>query len=372
MPPPAFVLEIEKLKTNLSLIQSVARAAEVDIILALKAYSFWPTFPLIKQYLAGATASSLHEALLIKRHMGLKPHVYSPAYLPHQMEEIAKLAGHLTMNSLGELERHRSIWEKADCSVGLRINPEYSPVTTDLYNPASPYGRLGETLPNLPSLPPDGLEGLHAHVLCESSAAHTQELIQRLIQQFGHYLSRLQWLNLGGGHLMTKEGYDLDLLINALRSLQKKFPHLHIILEPGSAIAWQAGYLRSTVLDVIENYGRRTAILDISFTCHLPDTLEMPYRPNVRTASSTEIEPAYAYQLGGVSCLAGDYLSEYWFPQPLLPGDEVIFEDMLHYTTVKTTTFNGVHHPDLCLQYADGSVETVRQFGYEDFVRKLG
>ncbi len=372
LPSPAFVLEEAKLIANLELIRSVAAAADVKIILALKAYSFWPTFPLIRQYLHGATASSLHEALLIHKHMGVKPHVYSPAYFPEQLADIADLAGHLTMNSLGELERHRAIWEKAACSVGLRVNPEYSPVETDLYNPASPYGRLGETLPNLPIEVPAGLEGLHAHVLCESSAEHTAELIQQLERKFAHYLRKMKWLNLGGGHLMTKAGYDTGRLIEALRGLRSRYPHLEVILEPGSAIGWQTGYLRSRVLDIVSNYGRRTALLDVSFTCHMPDTLEMPYRPQVSGASNDPSTEGYLYQLGGVSCLAGDYLSEYSFPQPLRVGDEIIFEDMLHYTTVKTTTFNGVHHPDLCIQAADGSIRTVRSFSYEDFERKLG
>ncbi len=372
IPSPAFVLEEEKLKANLALISQVAEAADVKIILALKAYSFWPTFPLIGSYLGGATASSLNEALLIHKYMGVRPHVYSPAYFPAQMKAIADLAGHLTMNSLGELERHRPIWEQADCSVGLRINPEYSPVETALYNPASPYGRLGETLPNLPIDVPAGLEGLHAHVLCESSAEHTEMLIQRIEAQFGHYLRKIKWLNLGGGHLMTKEGYDIDRLVASLKGLRQRYPRLEVILEPGSAIGWQTGYLRSTVLDIVQNYGKRTALLDISFTCHMPDTLEMPYRPQVRNASSEPETHGYRYQLGGVSCLAGDYLSEYSFPQPLLVGDAVIFEDMLHYTTVKTTTFNGVHHPDLCIQHQDGSISVARSFTYEDFERKLG
>lgn len=369
---PAFILEEAKLRNNLSLVQRVAEQAGVDIILALKAYAFWPTFPLIASFLPGATASSLDEATLIQKHMGYRPHVYAPAYFPEEFEAIANMASHLTMNSLGELERYRASWESADCSVGLRVNPEYSPVTTDLYNPASPYGRLGETLPNLPSRPPNGLEGLHVHVLCESEAVHTATLLKRIESQFGHYLPTLKWLNIGGGHLMTKADYELDILIDALLAFRKRHPHLQLILEPGSAIAWQAGYLRARVLDIITNYGKRTAILDVSFTCHMPDTLEMPYRPTVRGASSKPSEHTYLYNLGGVSCLAGDYLADYYFTQPLRVGDEIIFEDMFHYTTVKTTTFNGVHHPALCIKRLDGSIDVVRKFGYADFEQKLG
>jgi carboxynorspermidine decarboxylase len=372
MTSPAFVLEEQKLIRNLELMQSVAKEADVTIIQALKAYAFWPSFPLLAKYLGGATASSLNEAILIEKHFGVAPHVYSPAYLPEQFDAIAAIAGHLTFNSLGELERFRDRWEAANLSVGLRVNPEYSPVETDLYNPASPYGRLGETLPNLPSRPPEGLEGLHVHVLCESSAAATATLIDKVTANFGHYLKHLKWLNLGGGHLMTKEGYERDQLIAALKKLRQKYPNLEVIMEPGSAAPWNTGYLVSRVLDVIENYGRRTAILDVSFTCHMPDTLEMPYRPVVRGASAEPTETGYAYQLGGVSCLAGDFLDNYYFPQPLLPGDQLIFEDMLHYTTVKTTTFNGVHHPSLCVEKADGKIEVVRSFGYEDYESGLG
>lgn len=372
MPSPAFVLEEEKLIANLEVMRSVADRAGVTIIQALKAYAFWPTFPLMAGYLDGATASSLHEARLIHKHWGKKPHVYAPAYLPEQFPEILALADHLTFNSLTELERYRADWSAAGASVGLRVNPEYSPVETDLYNPADPHGRLGETLPNLSVKPPAGLSGLHVHVLCESSAAATATLIERLRTKFGHWLRQLRWLNLGGGHLMTRAGYDRDTLVDALRGLRRDFPDLALILEPGSAAAWQAGYLRGRVLDVVNNYGHRTAMLDVSFTCHMPDTLEMPYRPTVRNASATQTEGGYAYRLGGVSCLAGDYLAEYWFPQPLRAGDEIVFEDMLHYTAVKTTTFNGVQHPALCIQRTDGLLETVRTFGFADFEARLG
>jgi carboxynorspermidine decarboxylase len=286
---------------------------------------------------------------------------------------VAELAGHLTFNSLSELERHRATWEKLGTNVGLRVNPEYSPVKTDLYNPADPNGRLGETLPNLPSKPPAGLKGLHVHTLCESTAANTATLIERVKAQFGHYLHQMEWLNLGGGHLMTKEGYDVDSLISTLRDLRESYPHLEIILEPGSAMVWGTGILTATVLDIIENYGHRTLMLDVSFTCHMPDTLEMPYRPELRGASSKE-NPSfpYAYRLGGMSCLAGDYLSDYYFRQPVRAGDKIIFEDMAHYTTVKTTMFNGVPHPDICLVDGDGEILSRRSFSYDDYESRMG
>ncbi|MEO0789690.1 MAG: carboxynorspermidine decarboxylase [Bacteroidota bacterium] len=372
LPNPAFVLYEDRLRQNLDLIRSVMKATGVDVILALKAFAYWPAFPIIGEYLSGATASSLHEALLIKEHLGQKPYTYAPAYQAQEIDQLADMSAHLTFNSLTELERHRSVWQARGASVGLRVNPEYSPVETALYNPADRYGRLGETLPNLPSRPPDGLKGLHVHTLCESTAAQTATLIERVEAQFGHYLNKLEWLNLGGGHLMTKPGYELEVLVEALNGLRSRRPHLRIVLEPGSAIVWNAGELRARVLDIVENYGRRTAMLNVSFTCHMPDTLEMPYRPVVSGASSERTSTGYAYRLGGVSCLAGDYLDDYYFTQPLLPGDELIFEDMAHYTTVKTTQFNGVGHPDLVLVGQDRQLIHRRQFGFTDYESRMG
>lgn len=363
----------DRLRKNMEVIADVAAAADVTIILALKAFAYYPAFPIIAEYIKGATASSLNEALLIKNHFGKPPHVYAPVYRPQEFDEIAAIAGHLTFNSLSELERYRPKWEAKGLSVGLRVNPQYSPVEIALYNPAAKDGRLGETLPNLPATPPKGLKGIHVHALCESSAEHTAILADRLKAQFGHYLEQLEWLNLGGGHLMTKEGYDVDGLIKTLSDLRARYPHLKVILEPGSAHLWRAGDLRCTVFDIIENYGQHTLMLDVSFTCHLPDTLEMPYRPKVQGAS-TEKKPEfpYAYRLGGMSCLAGDFLDNYYFSQPVRVGDELLFDDMMHYTTVKTTMFNGVPHPDICLVDDHGEVTQRRRFGYEDYEARMG
>ena len=368
-----FRLYEDRLRRNLERVADVAAAADVTIILALKAFAFHPAFPIIAEYLRGATASSLNEARLIRDHFGKPPHVYAPVYRPGEFDEIAGLAGHLTFNSLAELERYRKRWEAAGLNVGLRVNPEYSPVETALYNPAAKHGRLGETLPNLPPQPPPGLRGLHVHTLCESSAAATATLIERVRAQFGHYLEQLEWLNLGGGHLMTREDYDVDGLIATLRELRRRYPRLEIILEPGSAHLWRAGDLRCRVLDIVENYGRRTLMLDVSFTCHMPDTLEMPYRPEV-IGASTEKQPdhPYAYRLGGMSCLAGDYLEDYHFAQPVRVGDELVFADMMHYTTVKTTMFNGVPHPDICLVDDHGETTYRRTFTYADYERRMG
>ena len=368
-----FTLYEDKLRQNLELIADVAAAADVRIILALKAFAYWPAFPIFAEYLTGATASSYNEALLIKKHFGKPPHVYAPVYRKREFTELAGIAGHLTFNTLTELERYRESWEKTGTNVGLRVNPEYSPVETELYNPADPHGRLGETLPNLPAKPPAGLRGIHVHTLCESSAANTATLIERTKAQFGHYLAQVEWLNLGGGHLMTKAGYDVELLISTLRDLKERYPHLEVILEPGSAHLWGAGDLQAEVLDIVDNYGHRTLMLDVSFTCHMPDTLEMPYRPEVQGASKEpKPEFPYAYRLGGMSCLAGDYLAEYHFAQPVRPGDTLIFADMAHYTTVKTTMFNGVPHPDIRLVDAHGEVLAERKFSYEDYEARMG
>lgn len=370
IPSPAYVLDEGRLLNNLETIAGVQAAADVNIILALKAFSMWRVFPLVGNYLRGATASSLHEARLIYEEMGVKAHTYSPAYLPEELEEILGYSSHITFNSLSEYRRYAEQARAAGVSVGLRVNPEYSEVETDLYNPSSPTGRLGETAPNLSALP-DGIEGLHCHTLCESSAQATAKLIERFEQHFGRFFPNLKWVNFGGGHLMTRAGYDRDQLVEVLRAFRQRHPHLEVILEPGSAIAWDTGVLVSRVLDIIENHGVKSLILDVSFTAHMPDTLEMPYRPRIRGAAAEPVEGQPRYRLGGVSCLAGDYLAEYSFERPVEVGDRLVFEDMIHYTMVKTTTFNGVKHPDICIWRTDGELEVVRRFGYEDFKRRL-
>jgi carboxynorspermidine decarboxylase len=367
-------LEEAKLIANLEQIAAVQAAAGVDIILALKAFSMWPMFPLVREYLSGATASSLAEARLIHEEMGCRAHTYSPAYLPEELEALLAHSSHITFNSLGQLRQHQAtvLASERPVSIGLRVNPEYSEVETALYNPASPQGRLGMTAPNLADGLPAEVEGLHFHTLCESDSYALEKVLAAFEDKFGHFLPQLKWVNMGGGHLMTRADYDREHLVSLLRAFKSRHPHLQIILEPGSAIAWQTGFLRSRVLDIVENGGVKTAILDVSFTAHMPDTLEMPYRPVVRGAHQEPVAGEYAYQLGGVSCLAGDYLSEYSFPQPLQVGDELILEDMIHYTMVKTTMFNGVRHPDIGIIRRDGSYEVLRRFTYEDFRNRLG
>ena len=371
----AYVLDEGAFRQNLTRIAEVAARADIEVILALKAFSFWPVFDIVREYLPGATASSLNEAKLVVKHMGVRPHVYAPAYVPREMDEMLSLGEYVTFNSLGELERYRKIWTAAGAKPGLRVNPLYSPVATPLYNPASATGRLGEAMDELPAEPPRGLEGVHVHTLCESPAAVTAKLIGVVEEGLAAWLPRLSWLNLGGGHLMTKDGYDTEALISALRGLRERHPHLRITLEPGSAHAWRSGVLVAHVLDLIENHGRKTAMLDVSFTCHMPDTLEMPYKPVVRGAANVEAsvdQAATVYDLGGVSCLAGDYIAGYDFGRELAVGEAVVFEDMHHYTVVKTTMFNGVQHPDLAIERADGRVEVVRSFGFGDYESRMG
>lgn len=379
VPSPAFVLEEERLLSNLRLMAGVQAESGAEIILALKAFAMWRVFPLVGQYLSGATASSLHEARLIFEEMGCKAHTYSPAYFPEEFEALLGYSSHITFNSLRQLEHYGARAAAAGVSVGLRVNPVFSDVQTDLYNPASPQSRLGELAANINELP-DWVEGMHCHTLCESTADASAGLIEAFEKTFGRYLPRLKWVNFGGGHLMTRDGYAQDTLIAALRAFRQRHPQLTVILEPGSAVAWQTGVLVSRVLDIIDNGGVKTAITDISFTAHMPDTLEMPYRPRLYAIDAQgtihrAVDPpapgAAAYRIGGVSCLAGDFMEAYSFDQPLNIGDTLVFEDMIHYTMVKTTTFNGVKHPSICLLHGDGQLEQVRVFGYEDFKSRL-
>jgi len=370
---PAFVLEEKLLLKNLELLESVQKKADVQIILALKAYALWETFPLIGQYLSGATASSLHEARLIYEEMRTKAHTYAVAYDPADFEEIMRYSSHITFNSVQQYERFKAQLTdfSSPISCGIRVNPEYSEVETDLYNPAAKGSRLGVTQVAFENGLPEGIEGLHFHTLCESSSYELEKTLAALEAKFGKWLPQLKWLNMGGGHLMTRKDYDIPHLIKLLKDFQKRYPNLQLILEPGSAIAWETGVLVTTILDIVENRGIKTAIIDASFTAHMPDTLEMPYRPKIRGANEPQTGKP-SYRIGGVSCLAGDYMSEYSFEKELKIGDRLIFEDMIHYTMVKTTFFNGVKHPDICILKEKDELEIVRSFGYEDFRARLG
>lgn len=362
------MLDEQKLISNLELIQKVQEDAGISVILAFKGFAMWSVFPLIRQYVGGATASSLNEVRLCYEEMGIKAHTYCVAYDETNFEEITAKSSHITFNSLSQYERfiHRV---PEDVSIGLRVNPEWSDVTTDLYNPADPSSRLGVNSITLTELP-ERIEGLHFHVLCESDSYALAQVLDAFEERFGSYMKKIKWVNVGGGHLLTRKDYDLSHLVKTLSAFRKKHD-VSIIMEPGSAFAWQTGDLHTTVLDIVPNGGIETAIFDGSFTCHMPDCLEMPYRPHVEGASANQVDDWYPYRLGGVSCLAGDYLDEYWFEQPLMVGDSITFKDMMHYTMVKTSTFNGVQHPSIGIKKRDGSFELTRSFGYQDFKTRL-
>jgi carboxynorspermidine decarboxylase len=361
------------LRKNLELLKHVQDAAGVDIILAFKAFSMWSAFPMVRQYLKGATASSLNEARLCFEEMKSRAHTYSAAFLPEDFAQIMRYSSHITFNSVTEFERYRDQvkrYKHHKISCGLRVNPEYSEVVTDLYNPCAPGTRLGITHPKLVAGLPEGVEGLHFHALCESDSYQLEKVLANLEKYFGHLLPQIKWINMGGGHLITRKDYDVPHLIDLLKKFKDKYPNLKIIMEPGSAIAWQTGVLVSRVLDIVENGGVNTVMLDISFTAHTPDCLEMPYRPKIREASDP-IVGKKAYRIGGTSCLSGDYMTEYTFDWEVKVGDRLIFEDMIHYTMVKTTMFNGVKHPDIAILREDGKYEVVRKFGYKDYKYRL-
>lgn len=371
---PAYILEEERLRRNLSLISGVAKAADVEIILAFKAYALWKTFPIFREYISATTASSLYEARLGKEEFGSPTHTFSPAYTDYEIDGIARCSSHLTFNSLTQMERYAGRAKKAnpDISLGLRVNPQYSEVETLLYNPCAPGTRFGVTNDKLPEKLPDYIEGFHCHTLCESGADVFERTLAHIEENFSPWFKQLKWINFGGGHLMTRSDYDVELLKTILISFHSRYPWLHVILEPGSAFGWQTGPLVSQVVDVVEDSGIKTAVLNVSFTCHMPDCLEMPYKPAVRFAKTLDENVGeHVYRLGGNSCLSGDFMGYWQFDHDLQVGENVIFEDMLHYTTVKTNMFNGISHPAIMLAHKDGSLEMLREYSYEDYKSRM-
>ena len=375
-PSPSYIIEEEKLRRNLEHIVQIADRAGVEFILAFKAFALWKTFPIFREYISHTTASSLYEARLAFEEFGSKAHTYSPAYEEATFSDILKCSSHVTFNSLSQYRRFYPMVEQQDehISCGIRINPEYSEIETDLYNPCAPGSRFGILASELPEELPAGIEGFHCHNHCESSSYALEKSLEHVEDKFGKWLDKIQWLNLGGGHLVNRKDYDADHLVQILNAFKQRHPNLKIILEPGSAFAWQTGPLVSQVVDVVENHGIKTAIVNVSFTCHMPDCLEMPYWPVVRGAETLEGEEAAGhetdacvYRIGGNSCLSGDFMGYWRFDEPLEVGDYVIFEDMIHYTTVKTNMFNGIHHPSLCMLHKDGRMEVLRNYQYEDY-----
>ena len=373
VPSPCYVMEERLFRNNLELIKSVKERAGVDIILAFKAFALWQSFPIVRQYIDSSTASSVAEAQLAYEEMGSKAHTYAPSYTDYDFPKFMEFSSHITFNSLSQFHRFypQIVSSGKEIKCGVRINPEYSVVETDLYNPSMPGSRFGVTSSNIGDKLPEGVTGLHMHNLCENNSYDLEKTLEAVEQKFAPLLSQAQWFNLGGGHLMTHKDYNIEHLISVLQNFKSKYPNLEIIMEPGSAFAWQTGVLVSEVADIVENDGVHTAMLNVSFACHMPDTLEMPYKPAIRGAYFEPVEGKPTYKMGGNSCLSGDFMGDWSFDEPLTVGDKIVFEDMIHYTTVKTTMFNGVSHPSIGLWTLDNEFVLYREFGYEDYKTRM-
>ena len=372
IPSPCYGVEEELLHNNLQLIKSVSERSGAEIIMAFKAFAIWKLFDITRQYIPHSTASSLSEARLTFEKLGSKAHTFAPVYKDSEIEEIARCSSHITFNSLAQFNRHKAVAEKYGISCGVRINPEYSDVETDLYNPCAPGSRFGIIRDQLPEQLPEGIEGLHFHTLCESTSYDLENTLKVVEERFAPWLSQVKWINMGGGHLMTKKGYDTEHLIELIRGFKARHPHLHVILEPGSAHVWRTGVLVSEIQDIVENHGIKTAIVDVSFACHMPDCLEMPYQPYiVGSEQVTDCSLSHTYRMGGNSCLSGDFVGSWQFDHELQVGERIVFEDMNHYTNVKTNMFNGISHPSIALRRLDGSIEILRKYSYEDYLNRM-
>jgi carboxynorspermidine decarboxylase len=370
LPSPCWLLEEEKLQKNLELISDIKQQSGAKVLLALKGYALWKSFPLIKPYLDGCCASGLHEAKLADETFSKEVHTYSPAFKEEEIEEIATISHHLVFNSPAQFHRFSVQAKKINpsLSLGLRVNPEYSESPKEIYNPCGLYSRLGTTLENMDESVLALCDGLHFHALCEQDSDALENVLKNFEEKFGSYIPKMKWINFGGGHHITRKGYDTQKLIQLIKDFKEKYD-VEVYLEPGEAIGWETGPLITTVLDIVHN-GMDIAILDSSAEAHMPDTIIMPYRADVRDADEAG-KKAHTYRLAGNTCLAGDIMGDYSFDVPLKIGDKVIFEDQMHYTMVKATTFNGVKLPSIAIQRKDGTVEVVREFGYEDFKHRL-
>ncbi len=369
IPSPCFVLDEKLLFRNLEKLHDIQQKAGIKILCAFKGYAMWSTFPLLKKYLNGATASSLHEAMLCHEEFGEKAHLCAPVYFESEIEKITDISSHITFNSLGQFERFGSVALNKGLKVALRINPEYAEIETDLYNPCVPGSRLGITINQLPDKLPEGVTGLHFHSLCEQNSDTLARTLDVIEEKFAKQLKQISWINMGGGHHFTRTDYDVELFVDRINKLKSNFD-LDVIAEPGEAIGLQTGYLLSTVQDITIANGISNAMLDVSFSAHMPDCLEMPYRPSV----FGEVEKAsktHGYRLGGHTCLAGDFMGDFHFDEQLKVGDKIIFDDMIHYTMVKTNTFNGVQLPSIGIIKQSGEFELVKSFGYEDYKSRL-
>lgn len=379
---PAYVVYEDRLRHNLETIREVAENSEVEIIMALKANALWRTFPLMKPYVKGATASSINEMMLAREYLTDNIHAFAPVYSHEDFLKFAANCSHITFNSLRQYEAHKDAIANLKGttsrmpSFGLRVNPQCSVIETDMYNPCLPGSRFGMSADKLPAELPSDIEGFHFHALCESDSYALEKVLIALEEQFGHWLPRLKWLNMGGGHLMTRADYNRNHLAEVLGAFKKRHPNLHLIMEPGSAFTWRTGDLMVSVLDIVEDGGIKTAIIDASFACHMPDCLEMPYRPRISEAKPDEhtssATDSYEYRLGGNSCLSGDFAGTWRFANPLEPGQRLTLEDMNHYTNVKTTMFNGLQHPSVYLipsadDHGQATPLLLRRYTYEDY-----
>lgn len=377
IPTPFYIVYENRLRRNLELISYVMRQADVDIIMAFKANALWRTFPIIKEYVISSTASSLNEMRLGIEELGGNVHSYCPAYTDSTIGEFLEGSTHITFNSIAQFERFKGNVDSYNrehpekrVSPGMRVNPQCSVIETDIYNPALPGSRFGVASNQIGDSLPDGIEGLHFHALCESSSYDLERVLEAFESQFGKYLPSVKWVNMGGGHLMTREGYDIEHLISLLKGFKKRYPWLKVIMEPGSAFTWRTGDLITSVVDIVTNQGVSTAIIDASFACHMPDCLEMPYKPAITESVETD-GTLPTYRLGGNSCLSGDYVGNWSFKEPLRIGDRLTLEDMNHYTTVKTTMFNGIQHPDIVFSNSEGECVYLRRFTYEDYKNRM-
>lgn len=370
-PSPAYVVDLGRLRHNLAILDQVQSRSGAKILLALKAFAMWSTFPLIRQTLHGVCASSPWEAQLGREEFGREVHSFSAAFKESDVRALLPISDHLVFNSFAQFERFRPLWEKerGRVSIGLRVNPEHSEGHTEIYDPCAPKSRLGIPRREFDGQSLEGVDGLHFHTLCEQLFEPLERTAKVFEEKFGAFLPGMKWLNFGGGHHITREGYDIDGLVELIKHFQGKYG-VEVYLEPGEAIAIGTGLLVGEVLDVVHNQVD-TAILDVSATCHMPDVLEMPYRPGILGGGDPGEKP-HTYRLGGPSCLAGDIIGDWSFDRPLRPGDRLAFLDMAHYTMVKTTTFNGIQHPHLCTYEPEtGELEVVRSFGYADFRNRL-
>jgi carboxynorspermidine decarboxylase len=371
IPSPCYICEEQILEQNLKLLQYIQDSADVNILLALKGFAFRGAFDICKKYLKGCCASGLNEALLAYNEFGGEVHTYSPAFKPNEFEQITKISNHIVFNSFNQLELYKDK-TKPNNSLGLRINPQYSSVEIDIYNPCGLNSRLGITKIEFEKQKSnlDLIKGFHFHALCEQNVDALKGVLEKFEKDFSDYFKNLKWINFGGGHHITREDYDVKGLIELLKEFKLKYPNLKVYLEPGEAIGWKTGYLEATILDIVHN-GIDIAILDTSAECHMPDTLAMPYKAYIRGASSNPNEKKFTYRLAGNTCLAGDIIGDYSFDEKLQIGDKIILEDMIHYTMVKTTTFNGINLPSIALKKVNGDIKVIANFGYNEYINRI-